>query len=72
MPNPPVALSISGTTLGHPERLRTAFTIRQSAKASVVFMAPKFELSQFTPFALKENVGASFDTDDERDAQLLE
>ena len=28
MPNPPVAVSVSGATFGHPQRLGTAFTIR--------------------------------------------
>jgi len=35
-------------------------------------MAPKFELSQFAPFALKIDMGANFDAHDERHTQLIE
>jgi len=46
--------------------------IDQSAKTAVMFIAPKPQLAQLAPLALERDVGASFDPDDERDAQLTE
>src|SRR5262249_53579334 len=72
MPNTPVALGVSGSTLGHPEPLGTTLTVWQRPKPPRTLIAPKRQWPQLAHFTPEINMGTGFPPDDECDTQLVE
>src|SRR2546428_6871600 len=72
MPHTPVALGVSGSTLGLPWTLGTALTVWQRAKTAMTRIAPKPPLPPWAPLAPERDMGIGFHPDDARETPLVE